>query len=68
MARQTHLIKTPAIPPAMTANILNAKSHSTCGSKKTSQPLSISNLPGEPVRYAVRIGKFGEPSLICNLR
>jgi hypothetical protein len=31
----------------MTANKLNAKSHSTRSSKKTSLPLSISNSTGE---------------------
>jgi len=67
-ARQTHLNRTPAIAAAaMTANKLNAKSHSTRSSKKTSLPLSISNSTGEAGRYGVRIGKLGKPSLICNL-
>jgi hypothetical protein len=51
----------------MTANKLNAKSHSTRSSKKTSLPLSISNSTGEAGQYGVRIGKLGKPSLICNL-
>jgi len=54
--RQTHLNRTPAIAAAaMTANKLNAKSHSTDSSKKTSLPLSISNSMGVAGRYGVRI-------------
>jgi len=66
-ARQTHLNRTPAIAAAMTANKLNAKSHSTHSSKKSILPLSISNSTAEAGRYGVRIGKLGKPSLICNL-
>jgi hypothetical protein len=66
-ARQTQQNRTPAIAAAMTANKLNAKSHSTRSSKKTSLPLSISNSTGEAGRYGVRIGTPGKPSLICNL-
>jgi hypothetical protein len=46
-ARRTHPNRTPAIAVAMTANKLNGKSHSTCSSKKTGLPLSISNSTGE---------------------
>jgi hypothetical protein len=67
MARQTHLNRTPALAAAMTANKVNAKSHSTHSSKKTSLPLSISNSTREAGWYGVRIGKLGQLSLICNL-
>jgi hypothetical protein len=67
-ARQTHLHRTPAIAvAAMTANKLNAKSHSTRSNKKPSLPVSISNPTGDAGLYGVRIGKLGKLSLICNL-
>jgi len=66
-ARQTHLDRTPAIAAAMTANKLNDQNHSTCNSKKTILPLSISNSMGEAGRYGVRIGKLKKLSLNCNL-
>jgi len=66
MASRTHLTRTAAITAVMMATKFSTKSHSTCSSKKTSLPLSISKSTGEARRHRVRIVKLGKLSHICN--